>query len=67
MDAEVEKLTRKVRIFLEENTMIDVSNSRLPDSGQQFVDISLIGLATLRKHSAKLAMCVELTEYGSYA
>lgn len=47
-----------------------ISNARLPgqspDYNVPFKEISRVGLETLRKHSARLAINVEHSEYGSY-
>jgi len=66
MVSETEELTRKVEALLEEGTLTEIANCKLPNMGMTgtFRDISSAGLDTLRR--SELVLKVARTDYSPY-
>lgn len=66
------KMTKEMLVILNDpdHAVNRISNARLPgqapDYAVPFEEISRVGLETLRKHSARLAIDIEHSEYGNY-
>ena len=66
---ETETLTQKVEPLLEEGTRLEITESRLPNTGQgrPFVEINSRGLTALHRNTSYYStLAVARTDYGSY-